>query len=185
MINLPAAYVTALASDSFRPAYLVKLPALTLTTAPSDLVFNGDTYVSDGSLLSMDGIPQSTDITAATYTVTLDNADRTALSLYGSTNYVGAECVIYMALLNDDGTILGGNTTPFEIYKGQFEGWSVTESKTSSTIKVTIKSHWAAFNRKAGRFTNNASQQEVYPGDTIFQFAHMDGTEVRWGASNE
>lgn len=185
MITLTAEYEAALSSDAFRPAYLVKLPGLYLTTAPSDITYDGNLYVSGGTLISLDGIPTSADITANTYTVTLDNTDQTALGIYGTANYVGAPCAIYMALLNEDGTVVGGTTSPFELYSGQFEGWSVEESGKTSVLKVVIKSHWAAFNRKAGRFTNNASQQEVYPGDTIFEYAHVDGTEVRWGAQND
>ena len=185
MITLDPLYTAVLESDSIRPAYMVKLPNLHLTTAPADLSYNGDLYLSNGSLIELSGIPTTTDITANTYTLTLDNADQTALAIYGNGNYVGAPCYIYMALLNEDGTIIGGSTTPFELYSGQFESWSAEENGKQSVLKITIKSHWAAFNRKAGRFTNNSSQQEVYAGDTIFEYAHIDGTEVRWGAQND
>lgn len=183
MITLTTEYQAALESDAFIPCHLIDLPGpLTLTTAPNDLSFGGKTYVSSGITLALDGIASSTDISADTYTITLDNSDQTALGIYGNANYIGAEVVIYLGILNDDGTLLvnGSNEGPFEIYKGLFDTWAVQESTTNSVIKIKVKSHWAAFGRKAGRFTNSASQQEVYSTDTFFEYAHEDRKEIRW-----
>lgn len=183
MITLTAEYQAALESDAFSPCYLVKLPGpLTLTTGPDDLSFGGDTYVSGGLTIALDGLASTTEITANTYTITLDNADQTALGIYGNGNYIGSEVIVYMGLLNDDGSLIlnGSNEGPFEIYKGVFDGWGIQETGTRSTIKVKVKSHWASFNRKAGRFTNSASQQEIYPTDTFFEYSHEDVKDMRW-----
>ena len=182
MLSLTTEYVTLISSDQFSPCFLVKLPGLTVTTAPDDLSFGGDTYVSSGLVIKMDSYGSTTDISANTYTIELDNADQTAFAIYANDNYIGADVTVYMALLEDDGSLVvdGSGDGPFEIYKGIFDGWAVTESTTKSTIKVKAKSHWAAFNRKAGRFTNSASQQEIYPTDSFFEFAHEDINDLRW-----
>ena len=183
MITLTSEYQAALESDSFIPCYLIKLPGpLTLTTAPNDIAWGGDVYVSSGITIALDGIASTTDTSANTYTITLDNADQTALGIYGNNNYVGADVEIYMGLLNDDGSLIvnGSSEGPFEIYKGLFDTWAVSESLNKSVIKIKVKSHWAAFGRKAGRFTNSASQNEIYPTDTFFEYAHEDRKEVRW-----
>lgn len=182
MLNLTSEYVNQLSSDEFAPCFLVKLPVLTLTTGPDDVSFNGETYVSGGLTISLDSYGSTTDISANTYTITLDNADQTAFAIYANDNYIGADVTIYMALLNDDSSLVvdGSGDGPFEVYKGIFDGWAVVESTTTSAIKIKVKSHWAAFNRKAGRFTNSASQQEIYPTDTFFQYSHEDVTDMRW-----
>ena len=182
MINITAEYQALLESDAFTPCYLVKLPSLTVTSAPDTLAFNGDVYVSSGVLIAMDGIGATTEITAATYTITLDNAKQDALGLYGSSDYLGADVTVFLGMLDDDGSLIvdGNGAGPFEIYKGVFDGWAVAETERSSTMKIKVKSHWAAFSRKAGRYTNSASQQEVYPSDTFFEYAHEDIKDMRW-----
>ena len=183
MITLTAEYQAALESDKFAPCYLLKLPGpLYLTTAPNDVVYKSDIYVSGGHTIALDGIGATNDISANTYTITLDNADQTALGIYGNGNYIGSDVTVFMGLLNDNGSLIvdGSGDGPFEIYKGVFDGWGINETLTRSTIKVKVKSHWAAFNRKAGRFTNSASQQEIYPTDTFFEYAHEDVKDMRW-----
>lgn len=184
MITLTAAYQAAIESDAFSPCYLIKLPGpLTLTTAPDDLSFGGDTYVSGGLTVALDGIASTTDLSTNTYTITLDNANQTAMAIYANDNYVGAPSTVYLGLLDDSGSLIvdGSGLGPIEMYTGVFDGWAVKEGKNRSVIAIKLRSHWAAFNRKAGRFTNSASQQELYPNDTFFDFSHIDQNEIRWG----
>ena len=182
MLSLTQEYVDLLSSDKLSPCNLVKLPSLTLTTGPDDVSFRGDVYVAGGMTVALDSYGSTTDISANTYTITLDNANQTAFAIYANDNYIGAEVSIFLALLNDDGSLIvdGNGDGPFEIYKGVFDGWAVEETNTRSMIKIKIKSHWAAFNRKAGRYTNSASQQEVHPNDNFFQYAHEDINDMRW-----
>ena len=183
MMSPTAEYQNLLESDAFSPCYLIALPGpLTLTTAPNDLSFKGVTYISSSLVISMDGLAATTEITSNTYTINLDNADQTALGLYGSANYSGAPVSIYLAMLDDQGALIvdSAGDGPIEYYKGIFDGWAVKETDKKSTVSIKIKSHWAAFNRKAGRFTNQSSQQERHPTDTFFQFSHEDPTEIRW-----
>lgn len=184
MLTLTSEYQTALESDYFKPCYLLDLPGpLRLTTADQDLTWGGNTYTSSGLVMKLDGIQSSTDLNANTYKITLDNANTTALALYALINYVGADAYIYLGLLNEDGSLIvnGSDEGPFEVYAGIFDSWSVSEGKGQSVLDVRLKSHWAAYNRKAGRFTNSASQEEHYAGDTFFEHAHREQNEIRWG----
>jgi hypothetical protein len=177
-------YIDILESNYFRSCFLVDLPGpLRLTDGPSDVVYQGNTYLSNGLLVDLDGIAHSTEITANTYTVTIDNANTTALALYGSSNYIGMACKVYLGLLNEDGTLIvdGTGNGPIEIYSGLFDSWGVSESANGSSIKTKLKSHWASFKRRSGRYTNSSSQQEVHPSDTFFDHAHLDANEIKWG----
>lgn len=184
MINLTADYQQALASDQLRPIYLVDLPGLKLTTAPSDITWRGSVYKASGLLLRMDGKASTSEISANTYTLELSNADQTALATLGQSDLFGRPCNIYLGLLDDSGYLIkdGNEDGPFEYYSGLFDGWSVSESTNSSTLEVTLRSHWSAFERKAGRWTNSESQQEQYPADTIFEYAHKTDSTFKWGA---
>ena len=185
MITLTQEYIDILASDAMSVCYLVKLPDLAVTSAAYDIAYNGDVYVSDGLLISVDGVNSTTDIRTDTHTIVLDDANQTALSIFGNGNYIGREATISIALQNDDGSLIldDNNNGPIEIFTGLFDGWALKEEKTTSKMNIKLKSHWASFNRTSGRFTNNASQQELYPTDTFFDFSHVDQNEIRWGYS--
>jgi len=186
MIELTPQYRQILESDQMRPIHLIKLPGLNLTTAPYDISWGGTTYQALGIVISLDGKRNTSEISANTYKLTLSNADQTALSILGQNNYFGLPCRIFIGLLDDSGNLIqdGNNDGPFEFYSGLFDSWVVNESSTKSTIEVTIRSHWAAFERKAGRWTNTESQQEQYPGDTIFEYAHLSESEFKWGGTD-
>lgn len=184
MLTLTAEYQTLLDSNYFSPCRLVQLPGnLFLTDAPGDVVWKGNTYLSNGLLMSLGQVSNSTSISANTYTLTLDNTDLTTLALYGSVSYVGDQASIHVGLLDEKGSLIvdGSGDGPFEIYKGIYDSYKVDESSGKSTIAIKLKSHWAAFNRTAGRFTNSASQQEIYPGDSFFDYGHMEETDIKWG----
>jgi hypothetical protein len=183
MITLTPEYQAVLESDQMRPVHLIKLPGLNLTTAAYDIAWDGTTYQALGIVLSLDGKRNTSEISANTYKLTLSNADQTALAVLGQNNYFGLPCRIYMGLLDDTGALIVDNdgNGPFEFYSGLYDSYVVNETNTKSTVEVTIRSHWAAYERKAGRWTNTESQQEQYPTDSIFEYAHLSDTEFKWG----
>lgn len=181
MITATPAVQAIIESDQIRSCYLVALPSLYLTTAPSSLSWGGNTYTSNGTLLKLDGRAATGEVSANTFKIELDNADRTALSLYGNDNYLGLPVSVHYGLLDADGNLI---PDPIEYFAGIFDGWSVSETTSSSKLTVTAKSHWAAFERKAGRFTNQSSQQEQYPTDTFFDSAHEDKNIYKWGGGS-
>ena len=186
MIELTAEYREILESDQLRPIHLIKLPGLNLTTAAQDISWNGTVFQALGIVISLDGKRNTSEISANTYKLTLSNADQTALSILGQNDFFGMPCRIYIGLLDNDGALIVDNDGegPFEFYSGLFDSWVANETTTKSTLEVTIRSHWAAFERKAGRWTNTESQQEQYPGDTIFEYAHLNESEFKWGGTD-
>ena len=54
------------------------------------------------------------------------------------------------------------------------------ESETANA-SMTASSHWTDFSRKAGRYTNDASQQTHFGGDDCFQYAIDFEKEIKWG----
>lgn len=186
MLTLTSEMQTELAKDDIKSALLVSLPgSLLLTDWHKDLTWDGNTYLANGLLLEGTEVTFTEDMTASPYSIMIGNANTTALALYGGgTNYGGAKGSIYLALLDANGDVIEdvSNDGPILVYRGLFDNYGVTESGGKSVIKLQLKSHWASFKRKAGRFTNSASQEEVHPGDTFFQYGHLDQVEMKWGA---
>ena len=44
-----------------------------------------------------------------------------------------------------------------------------------------MASHWADFEKKAGRFSNNNSQQYFFSGDVGFEYAANTVKDLKWG----
>ena len=85
---------------------------------------------------------------------------------------------IWKTVLDDQGAIIGDKILTFD---GQITGFSIDDSEDSSVISVSCASHWADFERRSGRLTNNNSQQYFFPNDTGFQFAANSIKDIKWG----
>jgi hypothetical protein len=48
---------------------------------------------------------------------------------------------------------------------------------------LTIVSHWADFEKKSGRQTNNNSQQRFFNTDVGMDFASQTVLDIKWGRS--
>ena len=80
---------------------------------------------------------------------------------------------IYLAFLDEDYELLSSDSV-IKIYAGLVDTWQFDETKTKSDFTIKLTSHWAAFEVVTGRFTNTASQEEYYSGDTLFQYSQQE-----------
>ena len=55
------------------------------------------------------------------------------------------------------------------------------ESETQSNVKLVIVSHWADFDKKSGRKTNNSSQQRFFSTDVGMDFSSETVLDIKWG----
>lgn len=185
MLTLIPEVVTALASDNFTMCHIVELPGLKLTNHATSIVWRGDTYNSDGKLLSLGSVTRESEIKLSPYTITLDNADQTALAIFAGGSQTGVEANVWLGIIDANGDLVvdGNNDGPILLYKGTVDTWHSNENPDSGFSKLAVKltSHWASFKSTAGRFTNSASQEELFPGDSFFEFAAEDAVQIKWG----
>ena len=178
MIQVSTALSTALNSDNFEYAYLVDLPVgLHYTNHEKDLVVGGRTYNSNGLLVKFSNVKQNQELSLDSYSIDVSNVDNTLAKAYASGNYRGIESIIYIAVMSN-GVVLG---EPLILYKGTLDSFSIRESQNNSTLSLKLTSHWASYNQKAGRYTSDSLQQDLYPGDRIFKYAHVEQNNLGWG----
>jgi hypothetical protein len=72
---------------------------------------------------------------------------------------------------------------PFLLYKGNIENFAIGETRKESIVNLTIVSHWADFEKKNGRKTNNTSQQRFFSTDVGMDFASQTVLDIKWGRS--
>ena len=171
---------TELAKDAFEMAHLVKIDFDTpvyLTDNAHDLTYDGDDYDAGGHLLQMSNVTESSDVRVGKYSLQISGVDQSYISILLSQSYINRQVLIYRAALNNN-TIIGD---PILLYDGRIDGFTIADGDNSSDITISTASHWSDFEKKAGRKTNNNSQQIFFSGDLGFEFASSTVTDLKWG----
>jgi len=171
---------TELAKDAFEMAHLVTIDFDTpvyLTDNPHDLTYDGDDYEAGGHLLQMSNVTESSDVRVGKYSLQISGVDQSYISILLSQSYINRQVLIYRAALNNN-TIIGD---PILLYNGRIDGFTIADGDNSSDITISTASHWSDFEKKAGRKTNNNSQQIFFSGDLGFEFASSTVTDLKWG----
>jgi len=178
MITLNSATQAALNSDAFEYAYICQLPGnLYFTNHGSDLVVDGQTYISTHFLTSFDDVSAGSELNLSSYNLTLSNVDRTVSDAYVNSNFRGVAAVVSMVFMVD--SVLTGDA--LIVYKGTLDSFGIEESRSTSELSLQLTSHWASYNQKNGRYTSDKLQQDLYPGDDIFKYANKEASSIGWG----
>ena len=171
---------TELAKDAFEMAHLVTIDFDTpvyLTDNAHDLTYSSQSYDAGGHLLQMGNVTESSDVRVSRYSIQMSGVNQAYVSVLLGQNYINRQVLIYRATLNN-GVIVGD---PVLIYDGRIDGFTITDQKDSSDITISTADHWSDFEKKAGRKTNNNSQQIFFSGDLGFEFASSTVTDLKWG----
>ena len=57
----------------------------------------------------------------------------------------------------------------------------LNENQNESTVNLGIVSHWADFEKRSGRKTNNTSQQRFFSTDVGMDFSSQTVQDIKWG----
>jgi hypothetical protein len=183
--SLTTAIKNELATNDIRPIHLISIGfstpvnftdcsfALTSSVSGSSI-----TYSPSDHLIGISDFSEQTDVSKSSITLALSGADQTFISVVLNENIINDSVTIHRGLLADDNTIIAD---PFLLYKGSIENFEIQEKETSSTLSLSIVSHWADFNKKNGRKTNNTSQQRFFSTDVGMDFSSQTVQDIRWG----
>ena len=182
---LTTAVKNQLATGTIRPIHLISIgfatPAyLTDSSYPLTSSISGTsrTYLASDFLMGFSDVSELTDITKASVKLTLSGANLTYISVVLNENITNAPVTIYRGLLDSSNAVIAD---PFHLYSGNIESFSISEDTKSSSIELSVASHWSDFNRKNGRKTNLASTQRFFSTDVGMEFASELTTEIKWG----
>jgi len=176
--------ITALKSDDFNHALLLKIQFARGTQYWTDyghpLIHAGDIYSSVSSFISVSSVSDSTDITVGSFLITAQNVDKSTMAVVLTQPISGRRVDVWRAMIDDDGSIIDVFGVQLN---SRMSSWTAAENSETATVTIEAASHWADFNRTAGRRTTPASQQRFFPNDTAFEFAHSIVKPVKWGSS--
>lgn len=183
--NLTSAVKTELATNDIRPVHLITLGfgtpvnitdcsfSITSSVSGSSVTYNASDFI-----LGISNHTEETDITKSTINLSLSGADTTFISTVLNENVVNDNVDIYRAFLDSSNSII---SDPFLLYRGKIDTYEIEESDQSSIVGLSIVSHWADFEKKNGRKTNNTSQQRFFSGDVGMDFASQTVQDIKWG----
>jgi len=184
---LTSAIKTELATNNIVPVHLITIgfsTPINITDNGFDLTSSVSgssvTYASSAFLLNTPVFSEETDLTKSTLNIILSGADQTFISTCLNENVVNDQVTIFRGLLADDNTLIAD---PFLLYKGNIESFNIQESEKSSAVNLTVVSHWADFDKKNGRKTNNTSQQRFFSTDVGMDFSSQTVLDIKWGRS--
>ena len=179
--SIHASTLAILADDAVRIAHFLTFEfttTLTFTDYGHSIDYGGDTYTATNGFVSLSDPSESEDLRVNSLTVQMSGVEQSFISIFLSEDWVNRRVLLQTAFLNSSDVVIG---TPITIFDGLISGFDISEGAKTSVVNITVSSHWADFDRKAGRLTNNNSQQYFFAGDVGMEFAASIVTDLKWG----
>ena len=183
--SLTTAVKNELATNDIRPIHLITIgfgTPVNLTdcsfSLTSSVSGSSVTYSASDFILGISNHTEETDITKSSVSLNLSGADQTFISTCLNENVVNDSVKIFRGFLNDSNALIAD---PFLLYDGQIDTFSISENKNESTVNLGIVSHWADFEKRSGRKTNNTSQQRFFSTDVGMDFSSQTVLDIKWG----
>ena len=183
--SLTTAIKNELATNDIKPVHLITIgfgtPVnITDCSFPLTSSISGSsvTYSSSDFILGISNHTEETDVTKSSVSINLSGADQTFISIVLNENIVNDNVDIFRGFLNDSNALIAD---PILLYKGNIENYSIQESEKESNVSLSIVSHWADFEKKNGRKTNNSSRQKFFSTDVGMDFSSEIISDIKWG----
>ena len=183
--SLTTAIKNALATNEIRPFHLLTIGFSTPVNftdcsfpLTSSISGSSVTYTSSDFIIGVSDFTEEIDVTKSSLTISLSGADQTFISTVLNENVTNDEVTIFRGLLDSSNAIIAD---PFLLYKGNIENFAINENTKSSVVNLSVVSHWADFEKKNGRKTNNTSQQRFFSTDVGMEFSSQTVLDIKWG----
>jgi hypothetical protein len=179
--GLPDDLESALSADSPRLALLVFIDwpndPLYAWSGVGPLSYNGETWTGVGSLANIDKVADSLEKDDIGVELTLNYLDDDLRNEIVTTNPVGVDASIFLALLDSDNQV----DEAYEIFPGFVDEISIVDSGPSGSISVRVASELARIKRPLWFQLTDAHQRDLFPGDLGMQFASRMNEPIVWG----
>ena len=183
--GLTSAVKTELATGNIEPVLLLELGFATpiyLTNASFDLTSSisgsSRTYSANGHLKSITNINETNKPTKNSLAVSLSGVEQTYISVALGENIINDNVFIYRGYLDGNLALI---SDPFLLFYGTIDEYKITDNTASSSIILTVTSHWGNFSKTSGRTTTDNSQQRFFSGDKGMEFSALTVKDIKWG----
>ena len=170
-------------ADLVRPIYLVKMEFdsgdLHLWSGLGNLVYDGDTYVGTGDLMSISPIKESEELIANGVDFTVSGIKQSLVSIARDEPYQGRKITLYLGAFDENADII---SSPVILFGGFMDVMTISDSGETSTISISAENKLIAFDRASVRRFTAEDQKIDYPLDKGFEFvSQIAQQEIIWG----
>ena len=146
-------------------------------------------YDPAGSLIGITDNKETTAVRVGGITLTLAGIEPELTSkIITSTQLINKRVVIYRSFFETNYTAPSTSNT-FLWFDGNVKDFSIEEGGTDARISISVASHWADFEKKTGRLTNQATQQltkeyasnNTFTNDVGFEYSSAMIGDLKWG----
>jgi|TARA_Y100000034_G_scaffold28640_2_gene34435 hypothetical protein len=179
--TLTAAVLTEIAKPAIVTKLLVEIHFATpvyLTNHTRAVTWGGNTYQPGGGLLRVEAVKESADVRAGGFNLTLTGVSATYRALFLAGDTTDRRVVVRRVFFDAADALIAD---PVVIADGNIAGYRIKEEAATSVVEVEVASHWADFDKVAGRRTTVHSQQLHFPNDTGFRWAADAVKDLLWG----
>lgn len=182
--SIPATLLAKLEDSEIEPFYAVEMQfdsgTMRLWTGYGDKSINAQTFIGSGSLLKIEGLEETSDLSAVGTTLTLSGIDSTILSYALSEEYQGRLAKIYWGL--------NGVADVLEVFSGYMDQMTIQDEGESSTVQLTLESRLITLERaNIRRYTSEGhaavrAEKGLSGTDTFFDWVtSLQDKRVAWG----
>jgi len=154
----------------------ITLPTGSPTISGTDVIYSANGLWLNWSLPAETGQVRIQNVSIALSTA---DASYTYADLFLNNPYLNTRTVIYRQFLDADNNSLVGD--PVMMWDGEIVSFNLSETNSEAGITLTSSSVFYAFDTVNCRRTNDASQQQYFPGDKGFQHATQAIEDIAWG----
>ena len=181
--DMTADFEAALASGDLRPVILFEgtfaSGTLRLWSGLGDITWNGEIWAGAGTLLSLGGIEESTEVAASGVTITLSGVDPALVSAAIADARQGLPGRIWLGLSGQDDAIIAD---PVQAFSGRLDVPQISDDASHCTISISYESRLIDLTTARNWRYTHESQQVLHPGDRGLEYvAAIQDQDVTWG----
>ena len=184
MRNISAATQAVLDGDDIRVIFLMELEfnsTYRFTSYHSDLIFDGQTYLSDGGMFEFDSPKFSSVVDRESYRIVV--ADQAgAMAAEFNLNVIGKPITVKVALLDSNGQPMLNPADVLSIYNGFVDAPSINNDFEQKLAVIEGTSPMSDLDMVRSFITSKAGMDQHSSSDTSFDEIYDNKqTTVKWG----
>ena len=182
--TIPSSLLSVLGNAEIEPFYAVEMQfdsgTMRIWTGYGDKSFGGNTYTGTGNLLKIEGLEETSDLSAAGTTLTLSGLDSTIITYALTEEYQGRLAKIFWGV--------NGVSDVIEVFSGYMDQMIIQDQGDSSTIQLSLESRLIVLERpNIRRYTSESqkgvrAQDGLVGDDSFFNWVtQLQDKRVPWG----
>jgi len=150
-----------------------------------DFGLGTETFLSTGRLASTSSFTEEMQLANPSISLVLTGANSADISLALTENFNNKRVVIRRGFYDSSGDTADINiiADPFIVFDGRVDSYAIMDDPQSGEGTVTwkIASHWADWEKVAGRKCNNQNAQLFFPNEEGFSHCYDQIGQKSWG----